>query len=198
MPRCMMVSDCAHPSLPSEARPWMKPVSCVSVVSGSALQRVFRLTVVPCGLYLRYLCAHTPDTASTAREIPTTLLLVSGAREHKYARYNPASTTDIANSCNLRLTHRCSTPAPRLDNRPGWRAPEMPLPPRGASLVQPAPTGYAQRSTAHHIDLRVRRVICAESCVNGGLHNQHCVLTIRTAPAEHRKQPRHHRHVRLR
>ncbi len=52
----------------------------------SAHEGVSRLSVVPRGPYLRYLCAHMTDTSGMTRGISTTLLRVSGADEHRYAR----------------------------------------------------------------------------------------------------------------
>lgn len=87
-------------------------VSCVSAVSDGAWQRVSRLAVVPRGLHLRYLCANRSDTASTTRGISTTLLRVSGADEHRYARYGRASTTDTADTHSEHMVSRCIKTAP--------------------------------------------------------------------------------------
>ena len=89
-------------------------VSCVFAVLDGAWQRVSRLTVVPRGLHLRYLCANRFDTASTTRGISTTLLRVSGADEHRYARYGRASTTDIADISTEHMVSRCIKTAPRV------------------------------------------------------------------------------------
>lgn len=59
-------------------------------------ERVSRLTVVFPGLHLRCQGANIPETASTPRGIPTTLLPVSGIEVHTYARYPWAGTTDTA------------------------------------------------------------------------------------------------------
>lgn len=82
-------------------------VSCVFAVLDGAWQRVSRLTVVPRGLHPRYLCADRFDTANTTRGISTTLLRISGADEHRYARYGRASTTDTADISTERMVSRC-------------------------------------------------------------------------------------------
>ncbi|KFJ00503.1 hypothetical protein BPORC_1278 [Bifidobacterium porcinum] len=87
-------------------------VSCVFAVLDGAWQRVSRLAVVPRGLHLRYLCANRSDTASTTRGISTTLLRVSGADEHRYARYGRASTTDTADTHSEHMVSRCIKTAP--------------------------------------------------------------------------------------
>lgn len=87
-------------------------VSCVFAVLDGAWQRVSRLAVVPRGLHLRYLCADRFNTASTTRGISTTLLRVSGADEHRYARYGRASTTDTADTHSERMVSRCIKTAP--------------------------------------------------------------------------------------
>ena len=89
-------------------------VSCVFAVLDDAWQRASRLAVVPRGLHLRYLCADRSDTASTTRGISTTLLRVSGADEHRYARYGRASTTDIADISTEHMVSRCIKTAPRV------------------------------------------------------------------------------------
>ena len=93
-------SGCGRERLQSSAvrTGGLTSVSCVFAVLDGAWQRVSRLTVVPRGLHLRYLRADRFDTASTTRGISTTLLRISGADEHRYARYGRASTTDTADS----------------------------------------------------------------------------------------------------
>ena len=107
-------SGCGRERLQSSAvrTGGLTSVSCVFAVLDGAWQRVSRLTVVPRGLHLRYLCADRFDTASTTRGISTTLLRISGADEHRYARYGRASTTDTADTHSERMVSRCIKTAP--------------------------------------------------------------------------------------
>lgn len=68
-----------------------------SLICGAG-ERASRVSVVPRKRYLRYLCSRMLDTANMTRGIPTVLLRVSSAGEHRYARCHPASTTDTADS----------------------------------------------------------------------------------------------------
>lgn len=52
-------------------------------VCGGVCGGVSRLTVVPAGLYLRYLCSCVPGAAGMVRGIPMVLLGVSGVRGHR-------------------------------------------------------------------------------------------------------------------
>ncbi|KFJ02120.1 hypothetical protein THER5_2005 [Bifidobacterium thermacidophilum subsp. thermacidophilum] len=117
MPRpCWRVAEsgCGRECLQSSAvrTGGLTSVSCVFAVLDGAWQRVSQLTVVPRGLHLRYLRADRFDTASTTRGISTTLLRVSGADEHRYARYGRASTTDTADTHSERMVSRCIKTAP--------------------------------------------------------------------------------------
>lgn len=47
---------------------------------------VSRLTVVPAGLYLRYLCSCVPGVAGMVRGISMVLFGTSGTHGHRYAR----------------------------------------------------------------------------------------------------------------
>lgn len=117
VPRWRMTeSGCGRECLQSSAvhTGGLTPVSCVFAVLDGAWQRVSRLTVVPRGLHPRYLCADRFDTASTTRGISTTLLRISGADEHRYARYGRASTTDPADISTERMVSRCIKTAPRV------------------------------------------------------------------------------------
>ena len=109
-------SGCGRERLQSSAvrTGGLTSVSCVFAVLDGAWQRVSRLTVVPRGLHLRYLCADRFDTASTTRGISTTLLRISGADEHRYARYGRASTTDTADTHSERMVSRCIKTAPEV------------------------------------------------------------------------------------
>lgn len=110
----MAESGCGRERLQSSAvrTGGLTSVSCVFAVLDDAWQRASRLAVVPRGLHLRYLCANRSDTASTTRGISTTLLRVSGADEHRYARYDRASTTDTADTHSERMVSRCIKTVP--------------------------------------------------------------------------------------
>ena len=144
MPRpCWRVAEsgCGRERLQSSAvrTGGLTSVSCVFAVLDGAWQRVSRLTVVPRGLHLRYLCADRFDTASTTRGISTTLLRISGADEHRYARYGRASTTDTADTHSERMVSRCIKTAPE-----GYRTNEK------ARRSGPSVQGLMSRISSQH------------------------------------------------
>ena len=67
---------CPHPLRPVSVRRW-RSHSCGTGTPAS------RLSVVPRGPHLSYLCSHMPETASTTRGKSTTILPVSAGDEHR-------------------------------------------------------------------------------------------------------------------